>query len=148
MTDAHAGLLLQLRLTLPYDRIPPGLSANDRAHWSQKAKSTRQVRADVTTLAKAAGLHRYEPGRVDHVTVALVWAPGDRRRRDDDNLAPMLKAAADAIARGGRADLIGIDLVADDTARWMTKTCRIEPPPAKGMWLDLELRLAIPEASA
>lgn len=147
MTETRSGPLLQVRLTLPYPSPPAGLSANHRVHWAQKNRSTAQVRRDVTLLATGAGLHRYQPGEVEHVTVELVWAPGDRRRRDEDNLAPLLKAAADALARG-RADLVGIDLVEDDTARWMAKSCRIEPPPtAKGMWLDLSLRLARPEVT-
>jgi crossover junction endodeoxyribonuclease RusA len=133
---------LRVRLTLPYDRPPAALTANTRAHWRARSAATRQVRSDVLRLAQAAGLHRYGPGVVEHVTVELVWAPGDRRRRDADNLFPLLKSCCDAIARG-RRDWTGLDLVPDDVPEWMTKlTPRIEPPPAKGMWLELTLRLA------
>jgi crossover junction endodeoxyribonuclease RusA len=134
---------LRVRLALPYDRPPASLTANTRAHWRARSADTRQVRSDVLRLAQAAGLHRYGPGAVEHVTVELVWAPGDRRRRDAPNIRPLLKAAVDAIARGPRRDWIGLELVPDDTAEYVTElTPRIEPPPAKGMWLELTLRLA------
>lgn len=131
---------MRCRLGLPYDRIPPGLSGNARGRsWRPKAASTRMVRADVTNIARAAGLHRL-PCPVNFVFVELVWAPGDRRRRDEDNLYGLVKVAADALARGPRKDWVGLDLVPDDTSQWMSKQCRIAPPPEpKGMWLDLWL---------
>jgi hypothetical protein len=136
-----AALTAQYRLNLPYDSIPKGLSGNSRGRsWRPKAASTQMVRADVTTLARAAGLHRVQG--VEHVTVELVWAPGDHRRRDEDNLYPLLKVGCDALARG-RKDWVGIDLVPDDTSVFMAKSCRIAPPPEpKGMRLDLTLRFA------
>lgn len=135
--------VLKVRLRLPYTQLPAGLSGNSRAHWRVKAQSTRQVRADVTMLARSAGLHRYGPGAVEHVTVQLVWAPGDRRRRDADNCWPLLKVAADALARG-RSDLVGIDLVPDDAPEFMEKLQPIIlPPPAPAaMWLDLWIKFA------
>ena len=83
-----------------------------------------------------------------HLEVLLTWAPGDRRRRDSDNMWPMLKACCDGLARGKHTDkntghntLIGLDLVPDDTPQWMTKHApRIITPDdcaAKGMWLDI-----------
>ena len=133
--DAH------VRLVLPYHRPPKALWANTRAHWRQRSTDTRQVRADVLRLAQAVGLHRLPP--VAHVTVCLTWAPGDNRRRDEDNLAPLQKVACDAIARGPRRDWTGLDLVPDDTPAHMTKCAPvIAPPPAKGMWLDLSIQFA------
>lgn len=131
----------QCRIGLPYDRIPPGLSGNARGRsWRPKAASTRMVRADVTNLARAVGLHRLSRP-VRFVDVELVWAPGDHRRRDEDNLYGLVKVAADALARGPRKDWVGLDLVPDDTSAYMKKSCRILPPPEpKGMWLDLTLR--------
>lgn len=133
---------LFVRLALPYDRPPAALWGNTRKHWRVRSRDTRQVRGDVLALAQAVGLHRLERP-VAHVTVCLTWAPGDNRRRDSDNAWPLLKAASDGIARGGRADLIGLDLVPDDTPRWMDKRAPvIAGPPAKGMWLDLSIRFA------
>lgn len=140
MTAApRADPTLRAVLALPYDRPPAALHGNTRTHWRRRAADTRQVRADVHALATQAGLHRHAPD-VEHVTVELVWAPGDRRHRDADNLWPMLKVGCDALARG-RSDLVGLDLVPDDTPRHMTKLApRIEPPPAeKGMWLVVTL---------
>lgn len=127
-------------LVLPYDRPPKGLYANVRTHWRQRSTDTLQVRSDVTNLAKAAHLHRI--AGIRHITAQLVWAPGDRRRRDEDNLYPLFKVICDALARG-RSDLVGLDLVPDDTPTYMQKLGpRIDPPPApKGMWLHLTLTL-------
>ena len=131
---------LHCRLNLPYERPPEALVGNTRAHWRRRSADTRQVRADVERLARAAGLDRLSRPAT-HITVELVWAPGDRRRRDSDNLWPLLKAACDALARGPRRDWVGLDLVPDDTPAHMTKLApRIAPPPEQGMWLDLALR--------
>ena len=136
-----AGTLVTYRLTLPYDRPPAALTANTRAHWRARSRDTRQVRSDVVRLAQQAGMHRLDLP-VEHVEAGLVWAPGDHRRRDEDNLYPLAKACFDAIARGPRAGWVGLDLVPDDTPEWFTKRMpRIEPPPAKGMWLDVILTL-------
>jgi crossover junction endodeoxyribonuclease RusA len=127
------------RLALPYQRPPKGLYANVRAHWRQRAKDTDQVRADVTTIARQAGLHQLGP--ITHLVVQLMWAPGDKRRRDEDNLWPLLKVCCDALARGPRRDLVGLDLVPDDTPEHMTKLGPvILPPPAEpGMWLVVDV---------
>lgn len=121
------------QLELPYPRPPKALVGNSRAHWRQRSADTAQVRTTVLLLAKQAGI----PVST-HLTVELVWAPGDRRRRDADNLWPMLKVCCDALARGPRRDWIGLELVPDDTPEHMTKlTPRIEAPPARGMWLTV-----------
>jgi crossover junction endodeoxyribonuclease RusA len=132
-------------LTLPYERPPAALVANGRPNRYVRARETRMVRGDVTNLARAAGLHRIRGIR--HVTVCLVWAPGDRRRRDEDNLYPLLKVCCDALARGPRRDWIGLELVPDDTPEHMTKLApRIEPPPApRGLRLEVALDLGQPE---
>jgi crossover junction endodeoxyribonuclease RusA len=124
-------------LALPYAGPPPGLSANYRGHWRQKHESTAQLRRDVYFVARQAGLHRLADVR--HVTVELVWNPGDRRRRDADNIFPVLKVAVDALARG-RKDWVGLDLVPDDTGQWVTRLApRIVAGPRerRGMWLNV-----------
>jgi crossover junction endodeoxyribonuclease RusA len=121
-------------LVLPWTRPP--ITANQRLHWSVRSRLTGEIRSTVAWLARAA---KIPSGR--HLTVELVWAPGDRRRRDADNPWPTLKACCDALARG-RADLIGLDLVPDDTPEYMEKLPpRIVPPPhAPGMWLMVTVR--------
>ena len=146
-SDLAAGLpvpLVACTLDLPYDRPPDPLSANSRAHWRPRGAATRMVRRDVEALARAAGLHCVTGIR--HVTVQLVWAPGDRRRRDEDNLYPLLKVCCDALARGPRRDWIGLELVPDDTPEHMTKLApRIDPPPApRGLRLEIVLDLDEP----
>ncbi len=130
-----------VRLDLPYQRPPASLWGNTRSHWRARSRDARQVRTDVVTVATAAGLHHLCDGRVSHVTAQLVWAPGDRRRRDDDNLAGMQKVVCDAIARGPRADLIGLQLVPDDTREHFRKLepLILPPPEPAGMWLNLHL---------
>lgn len=120
------------RLTLPWSKPP--LTSNQRfGHWSQESLLIAEVRTTVAWLAKAARIPAGE-----HLTVQLTWAPGDRRRRDAPNLHPTVKAAIDALARN-RKDLIGLDLVPDDSDRYVTELpSRILPPPHdKGMWLTI-----------
>lgn len=113
------------RLDLPHGRPP--LTLNQRLHWAARSRTTRELRQTVTWLAKAAQIPAAE-----HVTVTLHYAPGDNRRRDDDNLVATSKVCCDAIVDSG--------VVPDDTPAWMTKpTPVIVPPPAKGMWLTVEV---------
>lgn len=145
LSEAEAALIIApgsdlfVRLRLPYVRPPAALWGNSRSHWRRRSVDTRQVRGTVLALAQSQRLHRLDR-EVEHVTVGLTWAPGDKRRRDADNLWPLLKVVSDAIARG-RKDWVGLDLVADDTPRWMDKRAPVlAPPPAVGMWLDLSIR--------
>jgi crossover junction endodeoxyribonuclease RusA len=138
----HVGRRYPLRL--PYEAPPKPLTGNYRSrNYKAKAAATRQLRQYVKLLAQAAYLHRIQG--IQHVTVELVWAPGDNRRRDADNLWPMLKVAADGLARG-RRDWVGLDLVPDDTPQYMEKKApRIDPPPAeKGMLLHVTPHLEWP----
>lgn len=112
------------RIKLPWDRPP--LHANQRLHRHAEARIIAEVRRDVGWLAKA----HLEP--VEHLTVGLVYAPGDRRRRDGgENLAPLIKACIDGIVDAG--------IVPDDTPQYVTRLMPvIEPPPAeRGMWLTV-----------
>jgi hypothetical protein len=135
------------RLTLPYTKPPEALRANSHPHWSARSRDSRQVRTDVATLARAAGLHLLTGVR--HVTVQLVWAPGDRRHRDPGNLAPFQKALLDgltptrAVARHVRGRLtvvhhVGVGLIPDDGPEFATELMPvIVPPPGRGMWFDV-----------
>ncbi|MBM4489698.1 hypothetical protein GS471_17010 [Rhodococcus hoagii] len=122
-------------LELPWSKPP--MSMNDRMHWAQKAKLTKRIRSTAHTLAAAKRL----PAGLDHVTVALVYRPRDRRRRDTDNLMPVLKALCDGLVDHG--------LVTDDTPQWMTKHMPRLDEPQKGaggaMWLELTWEGAIDE---
>lgn len=102
-------------------------------HWSARAKATRIVIDTVVTLATQAGMR---PCR--HLTIQLVWAPGDHRRADRGNLMPLQKACLDALARG-RSDIPGLRLVPDDSERWVEELVpRIARPPVlSGLWLEV-----------
>ena len=108
-------------LILPFDRPPKGLAANDRCHWSTRNRSTQLVRQRVCAWGEA----EVEPA--PRLSVELVWVVKDRRKRDEDNLWPMLKAVCDGLGsdRGTSARL-----VADDSPEFMVKLApRIEYRP-------------------
>lgn len=93
----------------------PPLSMNDRKHWRVKAKITAEIRA----LMHAQARHIPDLGRCE---VELVWVVADRRRRDADNVVPVLKALCDG--------LVDAEVVADDTPELMRKSMpiiRFEP---------------------
>lgn len=109
-------------LVLPYSRPP--LSANQRLHWAQKARITRQIRRDAFLLAKAAKIPACE-----RIIVRMEYLPRDKRRRDPSNLMPTQKAVVDGLIDAG--------VVPDDcppfVTEWMPRieVCR-EPIGASG----------------
>lgn len=107
---------------LPYKRPP--LSLNDRMHWAQKAKITKELRL----LAKVGARHIPDLGKCH---VELVWYVNDRRRRDSDNPFPTLKALADG--------LVDAEVVEDDTHDLMSKTVRIVFVPKSERAAGMEL---------
>jgi hypothetical protein len=105
-------------------------------HWSARAKATRTVIDTVVRVATRAGMRACR-----HLTIQLVWAPGDMRRADRGNLMALQKACLDALARG-RSDIPGLRLVPDDSDRWVEELVpRIaRPPQPPGLWLQLWVR--------
>lgn len=99
-------------LTLPFTRIPNGLSGNSRHHWRVKAKSTALVRDLVVRLAEPD----IEP--MNRMQVELVWVVKDHRKRDEDNMAPLFKAICDGL---GSDRGVSARLVRDDSPEWMRK---------------------------
>lgn len=106
------------------------------AHYAQRLKATREVIDAVVAAANRAGLQPCQ-----HLTVQLVWSPGDNRRADVDNLVGLQKICCDGMARG-RTDIPGLHLVPDDTDAWMEKLMpRIDRPPTPpGLWLEVVSR--------
>ena len=92
--------------TLDFPKPPKGLSANDRCHWGMKHASTQTVRMLVMSKVRALHVPVLDRARVD-----VVWVVRDRRRRDTDNVAPLLKAIYDGIAadRGVSARILEDD---------------------------------------
>lgn len=121
-----------IRFDLPWEKPP--LSMNGREHWRVKAKKVAMMRSITHHLAVADEL----PKGLPHVTVVLVYRPRDNRRRDADNLVPILKACCDGLVDHG--------LVSDDTPDLMTKLMPRIEAPVKGepgaMWLEIEWETA------
>lgn len=84
----------------------PPLTANQRLHWAEKARRTRDVRQAIGWRACTVPC----PKGV-RLMVQLHYRPGDSRRRDAPNLWPTQKAAVDGLVDAG--------LVPDDTAEWV-----------------------------
>lgn len=116
------------RIDLPYSKPP--LSMNDRQHWAAKARITAGVRTSTARLAKAASV----PTGLSHATVTLCYRPKANRKRDADNLVPVLKACCDGLVDHGLTD--------DDTPDLMTKVMPVIHPAIKGqppaLWLEIE----------
>jgi len=91
---------------LNHARPPKGLSANDRYHWGTKHENTQLIRTQTMLLTRQAKVPALDSVRVD-----VVWVVADRRNRDTDNLAPLLKAIYDGIGsnRGTSARIVDDD---------------------------------------
>ena len=91
---------------LNHARPPKGLSLNDRCHWRTKHENTQLIRTQAMLRTRAAKVPALERIRVD-----VEWVVADRRNRDTDNLAPLLKAIYDGIGsnRGTSARIVEDD---------------------------------------
>lgn len=116
-------------LNLPYEKPP--LSLNDRGQTvgARRAKSAKAatIRADVCTLARAAGI----PPQ-DAIHVRLHYRPATAHRRDADNLVATLKPAIDGL-RDAHV------IPDDDPAHLDWSAPRIHPPSlpdrTSSLWL-------------
>lgn len=84
----------------------PPLTANQRFHWRKKAALTKDIRQWARLLFRTTTLQA-------PITVQLDWHVNDKRRRDEDNIVPTLKAICDGLVDAG--------LVPDDTPADMRK---------------------------
>lgn len=82
-----------LHFELPHALI---LTANQRLHWAQKARTTISLRDIGRVTARYPQLVPY---RRAHLTVRVGWP--DKRRRDVANIAPTIKALVDGIVDAG-----------------------------------------------
>lgn len=89
----------------PWQRPP--ITENQRYHWAKKAKLTREVRNWAGLLFRTARFADI-PLRVE-----LTWYVNDRRKRDEENVIPTLKAICDGLVDAG--------VVPDDTPQYMRK---------------------------
>lgn len=91
-------------IQLPFDK--PTLTLNQRLHYREVAKRSKALRA----IAAESAAH---VPRMLRCRVELYWFVTDRRRRDEDNPVPTLKALCDGIVDAG--------VVPDDTPEYMKK---------------------------
>ena len=109
-------------LDLPANEV---VSLNHREHWAKRNRKVQAWKDDTITLARAARIPRCE-----RISVTLEHWPRDNRRRDRDNLVPVLKAAIDGLVAAG--------VVEDDTPDRVTAMLPVIHKPRddrQPMWL-------------
>lgn len=95
------------------------LNANDRIHWSLKAKLTKGWRRNAWHSTMSAAPF---PQAMDRAHIVATLHFGDNRRRDVGNYAPTVKAVVDGIVDSGLLwddndkHLIGPDLRRGDAS--------------------------------
>lgn len=105
------------------------LTSNQRLHRGERARRTRALRWRATLAYRAAGKPRLE---VAHCVARLTYR--DRRRRDDHNIMPTLKACVDGVVAAGL-------LPDDDTTHLTGPDLRVaEPDREQSGYLGVELR--------
>lgn len=121
---------LTFELDIPLHRGKPPLTANQRLHWAEKGRRTREVRTAVAWRAKAAKVPQ-----ALHVTAQLHYHAADHKRRDPSNLYATSKPAIDALQDAG--------VVPDDDPRYVTEVNPIIHPPVpnrpRRLWLQIEV---------
>lgn len=86
------------------------LTANQRLHWRQRAERTKHLRQ------RGAYAQQLDGGRLERATLVAQFTYPDRRRRDDANLAPTVKALIDGIVSGYSPGPSWRGLLPDDDA--------------------------------
>lgn len=115
-----------IRVSLPWDKPP--LTLNARQHHHVKAKATAAALLQARAAVRAARI----PPMVG-ANITLHYVPPDRRRRDADNMSPVLKVCQDALVLEG--------VLRDDSWVCVPHSGQtIHPPNTAGpsMWLTLE----------
>lgn len=113
------------------------LSANERTHWSRRARVTRAWRSTTAALARDAGLPALQRAHV-----FAVLHHGDRRRRDPANSGPTVKAAVDGLVDAGvlpdddDVHLVGPDVRLGAPTGW-ARSARVGPLPRAAITLVL-----------
>jgi crossover junction endodeoxyribonuclease RusA len=108
---------------IPLPIEAPPLRDNQRLHWADKARKTRQLRSYARLLANS---HKVPP--LDRARIVLHWQPAVRRTRDQFSIAPTLKPLVDGLVDAG--------VLCDDDSEHADLSCRIEPVAKKAaLWL-------------
>lgn len=107
----------------PWAKAP--LSLNYRLHKMQEAGIVKRIRGEMA----ARGSDLPAMGRCE---VELTWVVNDRRKRDEENVVPVLKALCDGLVDAG--------VVVDDVPQYMTKrmpSIRYQPKTTGGAHFEL-----------
>ena len=104
----------------------PTWTANDRGHWSDRADAVKAWR-----MVTKSAANRHGVPRLGRVHVRLTMTPSDRRRRDPDNIAGVLKPVLDGLVDAG--------VLADDSAEYVASVTlvveRAEPGRGEHRWV-------------
>lgn len=87
---------MEYRLTLPYTKPPLTTNESRNAHHFTEHRVKKQVEEMVGWAAKQAKVPALGPS-----TITAVWYAPDRRIRDNDSLAMLLKATKDGLVKAG-----------------------------------------------
>lgn len=99
---------MEYTIVTPFKRPPMSLNEQRRAHHFQVAKAKKEVGDVIGWHAKRQGMGRLKPS-----IIKVTWFAPDKRKRDNDSLAPFLKAAKDA--------LVGAGVWPDDNSTWVVE---------------------------
>ncbi|MEH3142489.1 MAG: hypothetical protein PGN37_20420 [Mycobacterium kyogaense] len=118
--------MADVRIDLPWKRPP--LTANQRMHWAEKSRVTRDVRQAVALLARSV-----KAPPTERLAVTLHYRQAVKRRIDAHNLYALVKPCVDGL----------IDAKVcpdDDTEHVSTPEPVIHPPDPSGpaLWLELD----------
>jgi hypothetical protein len=94
-----------LHVETPWKRPP--LTENQRLHWAPKSKLVREVRGWAGVLFRSTRFADWP------IAVEMTWYVNDKRKRDEENTIPTLKALCDGLVDAG--------VVPDDTPEYMRK---------------------------
>ena len=90
--------------TFPWSKAP--LSLNYRLHKMQEATIIKRIREEMAVRGRSLP----PMGKCE---VVLTWVVNDRRKRDEENIVPVLKALCDG--------LVDANVVPDDVPGYMVK---------------------------
>ena len=119
--------MLTIELPWPDRRLHP----NARIHWRRKAEAAKTARADAHIACRAAGIREIKAATL---SLAIVFHPPNRIRRDVDGMLSAIKPGLDGIA-----DVIGVD-----DSNWQIAIRKAEPRPLGAVIIQIEVASCSP----
>lgn len=127
MSMADSISMNKIKIHLPWP--DPDLSPNARVGWRAKAIATAQAREDGGWAAKVDAPPLDDYKKFGKLKAQYIFHPPNRRRRDQDNAAAMMKAYQDGVC-----DVLEIN----DYYFQMEKPIWLDPIPGGKVILELE----------